>query len=251
MNKLDLPKSVNRRKESAGFTLIELLIASFISIIVIGAAGFGLIQMMSASGTNSDQTERREEVNRAIDFISDEVRRARRVWQNYPGSAAVTGTKVMQLQIPDVDGNGFDEIVTYHIVDWAALSSSSKAIWYGPQVLYRTGPAFKSDGEYSIDSGTGLVNTSTDALVDLLDERNTPACGGQINPTPSSGEVPGFAVCLENPVTVDIGGTNFTAYEAAQLHFNAVPGAPYPGYWRKRRHRRRRLVNRLDIRALR
>ncbi|WP_449000704.1 PulJ/GspJ family protein [Myxosarcina sp. GI1(2024)] len=222
MNKLDLLKSVYRRKYSTGFTLTELIIASFISIVVVGAAGFGLLQMMSASGSNSDETERREEVNRAMDFISDEVRRARRVWQNYPGSAAVTGTRVLQLEIPDVDGNGIDEIVTYHIVDWANLSSSSQARWYGPQVLYRTGPAFKGDGDYSIDSGTGLVNTSTNPLIDRLVTFNTPPCGGLVSPTPSSGDVPGFAVCLENSETVNISGTNYTAYEAAQLHFNAV-----------------------------
>ena len=153
--RLNLLNIITKRQSHKGFTLTELLVGAFISVIVVGAAGWGLIQMLNASGTNSDETETRAEVGRAIGFISDEVRRAKTVWDDLPGGGStitnfdgtsynISGTTVLRLTLPDLDNDGVEEIVVYHIVD------GPNGNWLGPQILYRTGPTFDADGEYSL-----------------------------------------------------------------------------------------------------
>ncbi|MDJ0647222.1 MAG: prepilin-type N-terminal cleavage/methylation domain-containing protein [Xenococcaceae cyanobacterium MO_188.B19] len=229
MNLYQFYKIRNQSKKSNGFTLTELLVGALISTIVIGGAGWGLMQMLNVTLDNSDQTERRAEINRAMDFVSDEIRRAKRVWTNYPdytdspGNADVANsTTVLELQIPDVDGDGDDEFIAYYIKESPNISSN----WRGPQALYRLGPPLDADGEYSINSSTGFLNARTPSiLIDSLQKRTTPGCAGTMFPTPISGEVPGFAVCLENSMTipdVDSDGLDETAYETAHLFFSGV-----------------------------
>ncbi len=64
------------QKNSAGFTLVELLVAASITTIVVAAAGFGLVTIAKANQKGRTETERRVTLNRAQDFISDEVRTA-------------------------------------------------------------------------------------------------------------------------------------------------------------------------------
>ena len=213
---LNLLKLLVQRQSQTqkGFTLTELLVGVFISVIVIGAAGYGLLQMLNASGSNSDETKTRAEVNRAIDFISDEVRNAKRVWSSadtLAGSVPAGATVVLRLEMPDVNGDGNDDEIVYY-----TQAPNSTSVWLGPQVLYRLGPAFNGDGTYSAG-----VPTAT-ALIDRLQEIDTPACDtGTLSPTPVSGKVPGFYVCLDNAVDVDDDGTN-DAWETAQLLFNGI-----------------------------
>lgn len=72
-------KTVNTQSLSAGFTLIELLVAMSLTLIVTSISGFGLVAMMSNNNKAEARIQRRTEINRALDFISDEVRMARRV----------------------------------------------------------------------------------------------------------------------------------------------------------------------------
>ena len=186
---------------------MELLVAAFTSIIVIGVTGFGLIQMLNASGTNSDETETRAEVNRALDFISDEVRNAKTVWATADNLTVPSGgTLVFRLEMPDINGNGNDtddEIIYYT----KNKSPSDGLVWLGPQMLFRKGPAFDANGNYT----TGITSS---VLIDRLEELNTPTCStGTLYPTPSGGKVPGFYVCLGNGNTTD-------GWDTAHLFFN-------------------------------
>lgn len=72
------------QKNSAGFTLIELLVAMSLTTIVVGVAGFGLVAIMGANNKGEAETQRRENLNRALDFISDEVRTASMVSSTAP-----------------------------------------------------------------------------------------------------------------------------------------------------------------------
>lgn len=70
---------INPQKCSSGFTLIELLVATAISGFVITGAGFGLVTIMGADEKAQAETTRRIELSRALDFIADEIRMARRI----------------------------------------------------------------------------------------------------------------------------------------------------------------------------
>ncbi len=67
------------QKKNAGFTLIELLVAMAITTIVVSIAGFGLVTITSANTKAETETQRRVDLNRALDFISNEVRIATQV----------------------------------------------------------------------------------------------------------------------------------------------------------------------------
>ena len=211
-----LQKIINQPKKSSGFTLAELLIGALVGTIVVSAAGWGLIQMLDVTLEDADETERRAEISRAMDFVSDEIRQAKKVWNNHPDTADIAdSTTVFELQIPDVTGDGNDDFITYYIKEGTYFDSSK---WRGPQVLYRRGPVLNADGEYTTSISTG------DVLIDSLQKRPTPGCAGTVFPTPVSGEVPGFAVCLENPVITDVNtdGINETNSEIAHLYFSGV-----------------------------
>ncbi|MCG9890954.1 MAG: hypothetical protein MH252_07755 [Thermosynechococcaceae cyanobacterium MS004] len=74
-----------KRKKSAGafssrgFTLVELLVAGMISLIVIFITGTGLVSAMNMSQVSQSRVERQMELNRALDFISNEIRMSRSI----------------------------------------------------------------------------------------------------------------------------------------------------------------------------
>lgn len=72
-------KRVNTKTTSDGFTLIELLVAMSLTLIVTSLAGFGLVAIMTNNNKAEAKTQRRIEINRALAFISDEVRMARKI----------------------------------------------------------------------------------------------------------------------------------------------------------------------------
>lgn len=69
---------------SAGFTLIELLVAMALTSIVLSLTGFGLVTIMQKNAKAQGETSRRTELNRALDFIADEVRMANSITTTAP-----------------------------------------------------------------------------------------------------------------------------------------------------------------------
>ncbi|MDJ0588554.1 MAG: type II secretion system protein [Pleurocapsa sp. MO_226.B13] len=192
----------NKFKSNSGFTLTELLVGLIMSIFVVGALGFGLVQVLRTTESETSKVAVRNETSRALDFISDEVRRAstietdlanaRITTSTAPGTTAfkvsntnidsATGTFnsdtdtqkkiVFALDIPEVsssdtldtDGNaGTPERIIYF------LKSASGTNWEGPSVLYRWGPPLNADGTY----GTGAW--SEEALIDGIDDTHIAA----------------------------------------------------------------------------
>jgi len=74
-----ISKIVNTQSRMAGFTLIELLVAMSLTVIIVSITGFGLVAMMTKNSKAEAETLRRAELNRALDFIADEVRMANNV----------------------------------------------------------------------------------------------------------------------------------------------------------------------------
>lgn len=83
-------KTVNTQSPSAGFTLIELLVAMSLTLIVTSISGFGLVAMMTNNNKAEARTQRRTEINRALDFISNEVRMARKINPTSPTDNTTT-----------------------------------------------------------------------------------------------------------------------------------------------------------------
>lgn len=81
--------------ETSGFTLIELLVAAVIMAIVMTLAGSAFVTILQQNQKAEGETQARQNLNRALDYIANEVRRANNV---QPGAAA---GEVFQLTIPN------------------------------------------------------------------------------------------------------------------------------------------------------
>ena len=157
MKKNNISKLIYRSKSSAGFTLIELIMASVLGVIVIGVAGFGLNQVLRASRDGNAAAERRSEVARAYDFISDEIRKAELIEPDATNADGYTVTLgenvVLALKLPEIDNeelldsdnNDTNEARVIYYVSTPPANS----VWRGPRVLYRWGPPLDANGDYS------------------------------------------------------------------------------------------------------
>lgn len=213
-------------KLSSGFTLIEVLMAILISTMVIAVAGFTLVTMTSFDNKAEAVTERQIDLNRAFDFITYEIRMARRINRletEVADSSTITvekivedagiksklgsyGTIVLYLEIPintiptscppptasytvptDYQ-TGYDRVV-YDI-------RPTTGSWLSPRVIARYGRIPSVDG--LIDACKNPV--ASDILVDSISETD-------INPTCASPAVKfgagGFYACV-NSSLVDL-----------------------------------------------
>ncbi|MGL6345212.1 MAG: PulJ/GspJ family protein [Waterburya sp.] len=162
MKSKKLQKLLKKNKSNAGFTLTELLVGLFMSIFVIGALGFGLMQVLRVTQSEGSKVTARNENSRALDFISDEVRRARTVDTDTNGSGKSfdsSETVVLVLNIPEISSTG--KIVYY----LKSELTSDLGNWEGPQVLYRWGPPLDADGNYT--NG----DWQEEALIDGIDDK--------------------------------------------------------------------------------
>src|SRR5687768_16657265 len=64
---------------TAGFTIVELIIAMAVTSIMVTLAGYGLTTMLRANQQSGSEISRRASLNRALDFMADEVRMARTI----------------------------------------------------------------------------------------------------------------------------------------------------------------------------
>jgi prepilin-type N-terminal cleavage/methylation domain-containing protein len=75
-----------------GFTLIEFLVAGVISAVVILVAWSGLVSAMNMSQEAQARSERQSELNKALDFMTNEIRMARSI--NASSTLTANGTTV-------------------------------------------------------------------------------------------------------------------------------------------------------------
>ena len=153
MERKNIGLLLGQKKSSAGFTLIELLVASIIGVIVIGAAGFGLSQVLRASRDGNAAAERHSEVVRAYDFISDEIRKAELIEDDETNASGYTSDPneevVLALKIPGLDSDNDSSTNNESRVLYYVSNPPANSVWKGPKVLYRWGPPLNSNGEYT------------------------------------------------------------------------------------------------------
>jgi len=85
-------KSAHRRLQ-AGFTITEVLLAGLMMLIVVLVAGNGVINLLRSNYRANADSEIQNNLNRTLEFVSDDVRRAR-------------------IIVPE------DEIITTEVTDW-------------------------------------------------------------------------------------------------------------------------------------
>lgn len=180
-------------KSSNGFTLVELLVAMALTTIVVNVTGFGIVNIMSRNNKQEAETERRVNLNRALDFIADEIRMANRIdaASDYSFSSqsptCATATPVLHLTIP----NGVTtRNIVYYVNDLSGCISSS-SIWLKPIVIKR------------IDNvtTTSLAGGSGSELVDAVATPSNPptsaSCSSTLN-SPTFGGTKGFYRCIDS-----------------------------------------------------
>lgn len=188
-NKLKIFKSFS---SSAGFTLIELLVAASITSIVVSVAGSGVVAMLQSSNKGQSENLRRVELNRALDFINEEVRMAKSIATDASANLTTvakdfksSGTPILTLEIPDVS-----QRVIYYLKD-------ASSPWVGPKVIYRWGPTFDGDGKYTDPTNPDKWKDSL--LVDLIADSKTysnTTCPTGWSANPSSANGQGFSACV-------------------------------------------------------
>ena len=210
----------------SGFTLVEVLIAILISTMVIVIAGFTLVTMTSFDNKAEAVTERQIDLNRAFDFITYEIRMARRI--NRTATTVADGTTVTVENV--VTNSGLDvttdikkptsnsQLVLYLEIPITNIPAScpspaptdynagydrvvydirpTTGSWLSPRVIARYGRIPSMDG--SINPCKFPI--TSDILVDSISETD-------INPTCASPAVKfgagGFYACV-NSSLVDL-----------------------------------------------
>jgi len=173
-------KTLVIQKTFAGFTLIELLVAMTSSTIVLGVAVFGLVTILDKNNKAEVETLRRTNLNRALDFIADDIRMANKVSSyTIPGG----GTGVLLIDIPS-GGDATD--LNPNRLYFVRASTNS---WIAPQTINR------ATGSYSSSTTVSGDNVLVDAISDTV---RTPTCPVSLsNLTPSSG-ITGFYACMDD-----------------------------------------------------
>jgi type II secretory pathway pseudopilin PulG len=173
-----------------GFTLIELLLAILISGFVVSAIGVGLVVMTRGNTASEAKTQARVELNRALDFMAEEIRMASSINTQTVTLTAPTDTVsgtdqiILRLTIPNVTGGP----VVYRIAQ-----PNTSSVWQGPRAIYRWGPNMDANGQYTDPAVT--TNWQNRLLIDgISDVTQTPNCGTETL-TPAS-NVRGFYACI-------------------------------------------------------
>lgn len=199
--KLYLP--VLASKSAAGFTLIELIVAMMLSAILMGLTSYGLFLMTSKNQLAEAETHRRTQLNRALEYISEDIRQAKTI---NPASSFTIGsvtptcavaTPILSLTLPD---GAATKTVVYYFNDLSGCGTNP-TVWLQPGVVKRA--------DLGNSASTTIADSSGQELVDEISNTTAPACAsGTMSPATNA---KGFYVCLDSP----------TNARKVELHFRA------------------------------
>jgi Tfp pilus assembly protein PilW len=198
-----LLKQSQSNQSNSGFTLIELLVGLLMSIFVIGALGFGLMTVLQTNQRENSKVKARTENSRALDFVSDEVRRARDIETTDINAGSgfseekASGygyTPVLALDLPEISSTA-NVSVQGRIMYYLKEASDN---WKGPQVLYRWGPPLDANGNYT--NGAWQEEALIDGINDTTVTSPCTTSGGTVTPaTPK-----GFYACITGTNTAQL-----------------------------------------------
>lgn len=154
----------------AGFTLTELLVGVSLTGIMLSMAGVGLVAVLQKDKAEESETTRRTALNRALDFISEDVRMAKSIATpvSIPSQSCGSTAGVLDLTMPD------NRKVIYYVHDMSGCS----VVWAKPIAIRR------------VESVNGTLQASTDTI--LVDAIKPPTA----RPSCAATETKGFYACL-------------------------------------------------------
>jgi prepilin-type N-terminal cleavage/methylation domain-containing protein len=191
MRLIKLKLLIYASKSSAGFTLIELIVAMMLSAILMGMTSYGLFLMTNKNLAAEAETQRRTQLNRALEYISEDIRMARVI--NPASSYTISSvtptcaiaTPILSLTIPD--GAGIKTVV-YYLNDLSSCTSA-QTVWLKSGVIKRV--------DLGSSVSTNIIDGNGQELVDAISNTVAPTCAsGTISPATNA---KGFYVCLDNP----------------------------------------------------
>ncbi|WP_009631637.1 PulJ/GspJ family protein [Synechocystis sp. PCC 7509] len=243
---------LNWQKINQGFTLIELLVAVVISTIVISIAGFGITTILTMDNRAEATIERQVDLNRAFDFLTNEIRMAQRI--NFTATTAANGTTVTLDDVVASSGLNLSQLGDYgNIVLYLEIPIANSpavcpanspnagfappepsnhdrvvydirantGVWLDPQVINRYGRIPSRDGTINPCNNPISGDIFVDAISDI--DINPTNCTA---PAVLSGSG-GFYACTEG-LKVDLylrsRGTNTKAYNIASRAVSRLSG---------------------------
>ncbi|MFN4849540.1 type II secretion system protein J [Microcystis sp.] len=165
-------KSAHRRLQ-AGFTITEVLLAGVMMLIAVLVSGIGVINLLRSNYRANADSEIRNNLNRTLEFVSDDLRRARII---APTEAAIDTTQVPDWGKIKVDKEAL-AVLAFQIPDPnnPIIALPGQIVYYttdpensltGPRVLWRYGPNLDANGNYitPADVATWISSPVTDRL---------------------------------------------------------------------------------------
>jgi hypothetical protein len=138
-----------KNSSNRGMSTVELLIAAGLTTVVVAAAGFGVSSMIASSNASSARSDRRAELNRSLDFISSEIRESTSLEKDVAAAttpaafAPATGSSgARKVLMVNTAATGSTPVIYY-------VATPPAGTWKGPRVVYRWGPAFNANGNYT------------------------------------------------------------------------------------------------------
>lgn len=162
------------RDGDRGFTLVELLLALAIMGLVMSLAGSGLYALMTANNRSQSETMDRLELERALAFITDEIKMSQQIQTNIPTPPSsipdfqpASGSSSVQpiLVLSPATNSRLTKPIVYYLAE-----PPSSSVWLGPRVIYRWGPTLLQNGNYSDGSGKDVATISINAPVQYYNE---------------------------------------------------------------------------------
>ena len=190
-----LVRQAHQPVRQAGFSVTEVLLASLMMLIAISVAGIGLTNLLRSNYRANAGTEIQNNLNRTLEFVSDEVRRAKTIADS---EAAITSTQVptgarpvLAFQISDPNNPGqapLNEQIVYYTQNSQTGDSLTGL------VLWRYGPNLDENGNYITpeDIDSWIPSPVTDRLAAAA---NNPNCPTGFTRIPAD-TVDGFYACI-------------------------------------------------------
>ena len=195
-----LVRQAHQPVRQAGFSVTEVLLASLMMLIAISVAGIGLTNLLRSNYRANAGTEIQNNLNRTLEFVSDEVRRAKTIADSEATAAAIESVPeearteearaVLAFQIPNP--NDLSQPLPNQIVYYTQNSQTGDSLT--GLVLWRYGPNLDEDGNYITpeDIDSWIPSPVTDMLAAAA---NNPNCPTGFTRIPAD-TVDGFYACI-------------------------------------------------------
>jgi type II secretory pathway pseudopilin PulG len=187
-----LQKKSSHRRLQAGFTITEVLLAGLMMLIAVLVSGIGVINLLRSNYRGNADSEIQNNLNRTLEFVSDDVRRARIITETVASKddGLPDGAQsVLSFQIPDpkAPSKALDQKILYY-------TKGPGDSLTGPRVLWRYGPDLDENGNYITpeDIDSWIPSPVTDMLAAAA---NNPNCPTGFTRIPAD-TVDGFYACI-------------------------------------------------------